>query len=114
MVNLMFENMPDHPLSRAFAEDSPLCFAQECWTGENLPKISGSPAGKCLGNHVPGGLQSGNQFGGLKRGRRLVVPRVPVHDGGKIGTPFAHPPLEPPDTVGNEMLRNHPDRPVMC
>src|SRR5712692_9214609 len=113
MVDLMFENMPDHPLPRAFAEKSLLSFAQECWRWETMPKISGSPAGKGLGNHVPGGLKSDNQFGGRKRGRRLVVPRVPVHDGGKIGTPFAHPPVEPPDTVGNDMMRIHFDRPVM-
>src|SRR5437879_4610373 len=113
MVDLMFENMPDNPLPRAFAEDSLLFFAQEWWARENMPKISGSPAGKCTGNHVPGGLKSGNQFGGLKRGLLLFVRRVPVRDGGKIGTPFAHPHLEPPDTVGNDMLRNHPYRPVM-
>src|SRR5260370_14499057 len=113
MVDLMLEHIPDHPLPRAFAEESLLSFAQEGWRWETLPKISGSPAGKGIGKHVPGGLKSGNQFGGRKRGRRLVVPRVPSHDGGKIGTPFAHPPVEPPDTVGNEMLRNHPYLPVM-
>src|SRR5712692_8977714 len=100
----MFEHMPDHPLPRAFAEESLLFFAQECWRWEKVPKIGGGPAGKCLLNQVPGGLKSGNQFGGRKRGLLLFVRRVPVHDGGKIGTPFAHPPLEPPDTVGNEML----------
>src|SRR5579859_6116794 len=103
MVELMFEHMPDNPLSRAFAEDSLLFFAQECRRWEKVPKFGGSPAGKCIGNHLPGSLKPGNQFGGCKHGRRLVVPRVPVSDGSKIGTPFTHPPLEPPDTVGNNM-----------
>ena len=48
-----------------------------------------------------------------ERGLLQLVCRVPVRDGSKIGIPFAHPPLEPPDTVGNDMLRNPPYRPVM-
>src|SRR5258708_1097411 len=109
----MFENMPDNPLPRAFAKDSLLFLAQEGWAWENLPNISGSTGGKGRGKCVGGGRKGGNQVGGLKRGLLLFVCRVPVRDVGKIGIPFAHPQLEPPDTVGNDMLRNHPDRPVV-
>src|SRR5579863_832175 len=104
----MFEDMPDDPLPRAFAEDSLLFFAQKRWTWKNAFKVGGDPVGKCVGNHAPGGLKSCNQLGGLKRELLLFVLWVPVRDGGKIGTPFAHPHLEPPDTAGNNMLRNHP------
>ena len=88
MVHLVFEHMPDNPLPRLRRDELPLCFTQEGRGGEPLSQIGGSPAGKGVGNHVPGLLQPADQFSGLVRSLLIGVP------GDQTGISFTQPPLE--------------------
>src|SRR5579863_7447818 len=107
MVDLVFEYMPDDPLPGAWGKEFPLFFFHEGGSWEKLFQIGGSPAGKGVGNHLPGCLKPGNQLSDLAWSLPIVVPVV------KIGIPFTHPPLEPEDSCANHMFEDYPNRPLM-
>src|SRR5579872_1183415 len=102
--------MPDNPLPRPFSPHALLFCAQECWAWETMFKVGRSPAGKCIGYHLPGDFKPSNQFGRLAHQLPLFIP---VRYGNKIGIPCAHPLLEPPGADGDHMGEKPADRPMM-
>ncbi len=62
-------------------------------------------------DHAPRGLQSGDQFVGGMHCLALFL-FLPVHVGGYLGISLAHPQIEPPDPVIEDVLDEHPNRPV--
>src|SRR5215469_5162274 len=110
-MHIVPEHMKDDFLSRARAEYLALRFRQHVRLREHISEIGYGPASEGTLDHVPRGIEPGDQLGGRMQGLSLLF-LLPVHKGGYFGSPLAHPSLEPPDPVVEDVLDEHPDRPV--
>jgi hypothetical protein len=71
---LVFERMPDDPLSGTRGKKLPLFFTQKCRSGEHLSQVGGSPAGKGIGDQVLGLLKPSDQFSSSAHRLLIFIP----------------------------------------
>src|SRR5260221_2589264 len=111
VVHIVPEHMKDDLLSCVRPEDLALLFTHGGRWVKHMPEVGHGPAAQCSLDHAPRGLKPSDQLGGRVHRLPLLL-LLPVHEGGHIRTALAHPQLEPPNAIVEDVLDEHPNRPV--
>src|SRR5260221_5400616 len=110
MVDVVPKHVPENLLSRAWAEFLALRLGQGSWWVEHVSEAGDRPAGQGFCDHARCGLEPRDQLGG--RAYRLPL-LVPACQGANLGTALVHPPVKPPDAIGDDVLHQPSDRPMV-